>query len=32
MQPLLDEIIERLGNGLDEQSLDTADERPWSPL
>ena len=32
MDPLLDEIIERLANSVEEQSLEESDERPWSPL
>jgi GTP-binding protein len=32
MEPLLDAIIERLGEAVEEDALETADERPWSPL
>jgi GTP-binding protein len=32
MDPLLDEIIGCLANSAEEQSLEEADERPWSPL
>jgi len=32
IEPLLDAIIERLGSAAVEQSLEAADEKPWSPL
>jgi GTP-binding protein len=32
LEPLLDAIIERLGAAVEEQKLEAADERPWSPL
>jgi GTP-binding protein len=32
LEPLLDAIIERLGAAAEEQKLEAADERPWSPL
>jgi len=32
MEPLLDAVIERLGAAAEEQALETADEKPWSPL
>ena len=32
MEPLLDSVIERLGTVATEDVLETADERPWSPL
>ena len=32
MEPLLDAIIGRLGSGTVEEQLESADERPWSPL
>jgi len=32
MDPLLDAIIERLGEAAKEENLETADGRPWTPL
>jgi GTP-binding protein len=32
LEPLLDAIIERLAAPADEPALETADEKPWSPL
>ena len=32
LEPLLNAIIERLGAAVEEEKLETADERPWSPL
>jgi GTP-binding protein len=32
MEPLLDAVIERLGAAAEEDPLDMADERHWSPL
>ena len=32
MGPLLDAIIERLGEGARDEQFETADQRPWSPL
>ena len=32
MAPLLDAIIERLGEAAEDEQFETADERPWSPL
>ena len=32
MEPLMDAIIERLGQTAEAQELESADERPWSPL
>jgi len=32
VQPLLDAVIERLGTVAEKEHLETADERPWSPL
>jgi GTP-binding protein len=32
MGPLLDAVIQRLGAAAREEKLETADERPWSPL
>jgi GTP-binding protein len=32
LEPLLDAVIERLGAAVEENKLEAADERPWSPL